>query len=49
MPGAAGGGLVATAITASSTHVSAWIPSTLGGVGGALTVGLVYDLVSRRR
>ncbi len=45
----AGGALVATAITASSTHVGAWVPSTLGGLGGALTVGLVVDLARRRR
>jgi ubiquinone biosynthesis protein len=45
----AGGALVATAITASSTHVDAWVPSILGALGGALTAGLIYDLVARRR
>jgi ubiquinone biosynthesis protein len=46
---AAGGALVATAITASSTHVSAWVPLVLGIAGGFLTIGLVADLVRRRR
>ena len=46
---AAGGALVATAITASSTHVSSWVPLVLGIAGGLLTVGLVADLVRRRR
>jgi predicted unusual protein kinase regulating ubiquinone biosynthesis (AarF/ABC1/UbiB family) len=45
----AGGALVASAITASSTHVGGWVPVTLGAAGGALTVGLVADLVRRRR
>jgi ubiquinone biosynthesis protein len=45
----AGGALVATAITASSTHVAAWVPATLGAAGGALTLGLIADLVRRRR
>jgi ubiquinone biosynthesis protein len=44
----AGGALVATAITASSTHVSGWVPATIGTVGGVLTLGLVADLVRRR-
>ena len=46
---AAGGALVATAITASSTHVSTWVPLVLGIAGGFLTIGLVADLVRRRR
>jgi ubiquinone biosynthesis protein len=46
---AAGGALVATAITASSTHVAVWVPSVLGSAGGILTIGLVADLVRRRR
>jgi predicted unusual protein kinase regulating ubiquinone biosynthesis (AarF/ABC1/UbiB family)/nucleotide-binding universal stress UspA family protein len=46
---AAGGALVATAITASSTHVAGWIPTIIGIGGGLLTVGLVADLVRRRR
>jgi len=45
----AGGALVATAITASSTHVAGWIPVTLGTAGGLLAVGLVADLVRRGR
>src|SRR6266545_2894899 len=45
----AGGALVATAITASSTHVSGWVPTTIGILGGLFTVGLVADLVRRRR
>jgi ubiquinone biosynthesis protein len=45
----AGGALVATAITATSTHVGGWVPVTLGAVAGVLTLGLVYDLLSRRR
>jgi len=44
----AGGTLVATAITASSTHVATWVPITLGSAGGALTLGLIGDLVRRR-
>jgi predicted unusual protein kinase regulating ubiquinone biosynthesis (AarF/ABC1/UbiB family)/nucleotide-binding universal stress UspA family protein len=44
----AGGALVATAITASSTHVAPWVPLTLGSGGGALTLGLVADLLRRR-
>jgi len=45
----AGGALVATAITASSTHVAGWVPISLGSAGGLLTAGLVADLVRRRR
>ena len=45
----AGGALVATAITASSTHVSGWVPTTIGTLGGLLMVGLIADLVRRRR
>ena len=45
----AGGALVASAITASSTHVAAWIPAVLGAAGGALALGLVADLVRRGR
>jgi predicted unusual protein kinase regulating ubiquinone biosynthesis (AarF/ABC1/UbiB family) len=45
----AGGALVASAITASSTHVAGWVPVTLGTAGGALVVGLVADLLRRRR
>jgi ubiquinone biosynthesis protein len=45
----AGGALVATAITATSTHVGVWVPAILGTLAGLLTIGLVYDLVARRR
>jgi ubiquinone biosynthesis protein len=45
----AGGALVASAITASSTHVVGWVPVVLGSVGGVLTAGLVADLLRRRR
>jgi ubiquinone biosynthesis protein len=45
----AGSALVATAITAASTHVAGWVPVTLGSAGAALTLGLVADLVRRRR
>jgi ubiquinone biosynthesis protein len=45
---AAGGALVATAITAASTHVAGWVPATIGGAGGALTLGLIADLLRRR-
>ncbi len=44
----AGGSLVAMAITAGSTHVAGWIPLALGSAGGALTLGLVADLLRRR-
>ena len=44
----AGRTLVATAITASSTHVADWVPITLGTRRGALTLGLIGDLVRRR-
>jgi len=44
-----GGALVATAITASSANVAEWVPVTLGALGGALTIGLVADLVRRGR
>jgi ubiquinone biosynthesis protein len=45
----AGGALVATAITASSTNVADWVPIVLGVAGGLLTVGLIADLLGRRR
>ncbi len=45
----AGGALVAAAITAGSTHAPGWVPITLGSAGGALTLGLVGDLVRRHR
>jgi ubiquinone biosynthesis protein len=45
----AGGALVGTAITASSSNVDGWVPVSLGILGGALTGGLVLDLVRRGR
>ncbi|HJP65813.1 MAG TPA: AarF/UbiB family protein [Actinomycetota bacterium] len=45
----AGGGLIATAMTATSTHVAAWVPWTLGGTTAALALGLLGDLLRRRR
>jgi predicted unusual protein kinase regulating ubiquinone biosynthesis (AarF/ABC1/UbiB family)/nucleotide-binding universal stress UspA family protein len=45
----AGGALVATAITASSGDIAGWVPVTLGITGGVLTVGLLGDLLRRRR
>jgi ubiquinone biosynthesis protein len=45
----AGGTLVASAITASSTRVAGWVPITLGTIGGILALGLVADLVRRNR
>jgi predicted unusual protein kinase regulating ubiquinone biosynthesis (AarF/ABC1/UbiB family)/nucleotide-binding universal stress UspA family protein len=46
---AAGSSLVGAAITASSANVADWVPIGLGSVGAALTLGLVGDLVGRRR
>jgi predicted unusual protein kinase regulating ubiquinone biosynthesis (AarF/ABC1/UbiB family)/nucleotide-binding universal stress UspA family protein len=45
----AGGGLIATAMTASSTNVDAWLPWTLGVISGGLILGLLGDLLRRRR
>jgi ubiquinone biosynthesis protein len=45
----AGGALVGTAITASSSNVAGWVPIALGTAGGGLTLGLVVDLVRRGR
>jgi ubiquinone biosynthesis protein len=45
----AGGGLIATAMTASSGSVAGWIPITLGTISGGLILGLVGDLLRRRR
>jgi len=45
-----GGGLwIGTALTAASTHVSGWVPPTLASLGGAVTLGLIGDLLRRRR
>ena len=43
--GAAG---LATGLTAISTRVAGWVPLTFGVVAGALTVGLLNELVRRR-
>ena len=44
----AGGAMIGTAITAVSVNVEPWVPATLGGVGGALTLSLVIDLLRRK-
>ena len=44
----AGGAMIGTAITAASVNVDPWVPATLGGVGGALTLSLVIDLLRRK-
>jgi predicted unusual protein kinase regulating ubiquinone biosynthesis (AarF/ABC1/UbiB family) len=41
--------LVGTAMTATSGRVAPWIPWTIGIVGGLFTIGLVIELVRRRR
>jgi predicted unusual protein kinase regulating ubiquinone biosynthesis (AarF/ABC1/UbiB family) len=46
---ASGAFIVGTGFTAYASDVAAWIPVTLGTLGGLLTVGLVFDLVWRRR
>jgi ubiquinone biosynthesis protein len=43
--GAAG---LATGLTAMSTRVVSWVPVTFGAIAGALTVGLLIELVRRR-
>jgi predicted unusual protein kinase regulating ubiquinone biosynthesis (AarF/ABC1/UbiB family) len=45
----AGGGLIATALTASSANVDAWVPVTLGVTSTGLILGLLGDLFRRRR
>jgi predicted unusual protein kinase regulating ubiquinone biosynthesis (AarF/ABC1/UbiB family) len=45
----AGGGLIATAMTASSANVDAWIPWTLGVTSTGLILGLLGDLLRFRR
>jgi ubiquinone biosynthesis protein len=44
-----GGALVATAITANSTQAPRWVPAMMGGIGSALTAGLLLVDRSRRR
>ncbi len=43
----AGASLLGAAMTASSDRVAAWIPASLGLLGGVLTLGLLVDLVRR--
>jgi ubiquinone biosynthesis protein len=43
----AGASLLGSAITASSDRVAAWVPTSLGLLGGLLTLGLLVDLVRR--
>jgi predicted unusual protein kinase regulating ubiquinone biosynthesis (AarF/ABC1/UbiB family) len=45
----AGGAWVGAGVTAASNHVSGWVSPSLAGLGGALTLGLVADLLRRRR
>jgi predicted unusual protein kinase regulating ubiquinone biosynthesis (AarF/ABC1/UbiB family) len=45
----AGGGLIATGMTATSTHVAGWVPVALGGGTGLLILALLGDLIRRRR
>jgi len=45
----AGAVWIGTAMTAASTHVAGWVPPSLAGLGGALTLGLGIDLLRRRR
>jgi hypothetical protein len=45
----AGGGIIGTAMTASSTNVESWVPVTLGAISGGLILGLLGDLLRRRR
>ncbi|MEP6476546.1 MAG: AarF/UbiB family protein [Actinomycetota bacterium] len=43
----AGASLLGSAMTASSDRVAAWIPASLGLLGGLLTLALLVDLVRR--
>jgi ubiquinone biosynthesis protein len=45
----AAAGLLGSAVTTTSSRVSAWVPAVLGGVGLAFTVLLLVDLVRDRR
>jgi hypothetical protein len=40
--------LLGTAIVASSARVAAWVPITLGAIGGAFTLALLVDLIRKR-
>jgi predicted unusual protein kinase regulating ubiquinone biosynthesis (AarF/ABC1/UbiB family)/nucleotide-binding universal stress UspA family protein len=41
--------LLGAAMTATSARVSEWVPWSIGAIGALFTVGLVVDLVRRRR
>jgi ubiquinone biosynthesis protein len=43
-----GAAIVATGFTASTDQVGVWVPATLGGVGGGLTLLMFVDLLRRR-
>ena len=42
-----GAAIVATGFTATSSEVGTWVPVTLGGVGGGLTLLMFLDLIRR--
>jgi predicted unusual protein kinase regulating ubiquinone biosynthesis (AarF/ABC1/UbiB family)/nucleotide-binding universal stress UspA family protein len=44
----AGAVWIGTAMTAASTHVAGWVPPSLAGLGGVITVGLGIDILRRR-
>ena len=44
----AGVALLARRSRRPPTRVAAWVPTTLGVLGGVLTLGLVADLIRRR-
>jgi ubiquinone biosynthesis protein len=45
----AGGAAVGTAFTVGQPDVAEWVPGALGAVSGALTLGLLFDLLRSRR
>jgi ubiquinone biosynthesis protein len=45
----AGSAFVATSATAEAVTVAGWVPVALGSLGTLLTVGLLHDLIFRRR
>jgi len=44
-----GGAWVGAGVTAASNHVSGWVSPSLAGLGGVVTLGLIADLLRRRR
>jgi ubiquinone biosynthesis protein len=44
-----GAAWIGAAMTASSNHVSGWVPPSLGSLGGVVTLGLGIDLIRSRR